>query len=193
MNRGRPPAEPEALPNLDWLAYVTAGPLEALTRFAEGWVPETCQDPGMFAAAPWAVPGQLAVFYRPARHRPALFAVQNRLRLPRAWRAKNGGLIAFGDESQAVFTWLFDPSRPDPDVWIDQDGYEPRREHQRLSGFLLRFALYEAMMKGPTTRRRWPGSARRRRTSSPARGTAAKTAGEHAWWPSPGPWRVSCG
>jgi hypothetical protein len=128
---------------------MSASPLEALTQFVEGWIPETCHDLGTFAAAPWEVPGPLAVFYRLARHRPALFGVQNRLRPPHAWREEHGGLIAFGDENQGGFTWLFDPSRPDPDVWIDQDGCELRREHQPLSGFLLQFALYEAMVNAP--------------------------------------------
>ncbi|MFJ5779112.1 hypothetical protein [Streptomyces sp. NPDC093094] len=149
LNRVRPPAEPETLPNLDWLTHMTTRPLEALTQFVEGWIPETHQDLGTFAAAPWEVPRPLAVFHRLARHRPSLTGVQNRLRPPHAWREKHDGLIAFGDENQGGFTWLFDPSRPDPDVWIDQDGYELRREHQPLSGFLLQFALYETMMNAP--------------------------------------------
>ncbi|MFF4414385.1 hypothetical protein ACFYY8_17805 [Streptosporangium sp. NPDC001559] len=149
LDRVRPPAEPETVPNLDWLTRMTARPLEALTRFVEDWIPETDQDLGDLAAAPWDVPEPLAVFYRLARHRPALLGVQNRLRPPHAWWEEDDGLISFGDENQGVFTWLFDPSRPDPEVWIDQDGYEPRREHQPMSGFLLQFALYEAMMNAP--------------------------------------------
>ncbi|MFJ6118882.1 hypothetical protein ACWGJX_14750 [Streptomyces sp. NPDC054775] len=128
---------------------MTASPLEALTQFVEGWIPETYQDLGAFAAAPWEVPEPLAVFYRLARYRPALLGVQNRLRPPHAWQEEHDGLVAFGDENQGGFIWLSDPSRPDPDVWIDQDGYELRREHQPLSGFLLQFALYEAMMNAP--------------------------------------------
>ncbi|MFG2004869.1 hypothetical protein ACGFNU_37545 [Spirillospora sp. NPDC048911] len=73
------------------------------------------------------------MFYRLARHRPALLGVQNRLRPPHAWREEHDGLIVFGDENQGGFTWLFDPSRPDPDVWIDQDGYELRRETAALT------------------------------------------------------------
>jgi hypothetical protein len=149
LDRVRPPAEPGTLPNLDWLPHVTASPLEALTRFVAGWIPETYHDLGESVAAPRDVPEPLAVFYRLARHRPALLGVQNRLRPPHAWRERQDGLIAFGDENQGGFTWLFDPSRPDPEVWIDQDGYELRREHQPMSGFLLQFALYEAMMNAP--------------------------------------------
>lgn len=149
LDRVRPPSEPETLPNLDWLAHMTARPLEALTRFVEGWFPETYQDLGELVAAPWNVPEPLAVFYRLARHRPALLGVQNRLRPPHRWRERHDGLIAFGDESQGGFIWLFDPSHPDPEVWIDQDGYELRREHRPMSGFLLQFALYEAMINAP--------------------------------------------
>ncbi|MFF5257947.1 hypothetical protein ACFY4C_03305 [Actinomadura viridis] len=149
LDRVRPPTEPETMPNLDWLTHMSASPLEALTQFVEGWIPETHQDLGKFVAARWDVPEPLAVFYRLARHRPALLGVQNRLRPPHAWRERHDGLIAFGDENQGGFTWLFDPTRPDPEIWIDQDGYNLRREHQPMSGFLLQFALYEAMMNAP--------------------------------------------
>ncbi|MGI5328374.1 hypothetical protein [Actinomadura nitritigenes] len=148
-DRVRPPSEPETLPNLDWLTHMAVSPLEALTQFVEGWFPETYQDLGEFVAAPWDVPEPLAVFYRLARHRPALLDVQNRLRPPHRWQERHDGLIAFGDENQGGFIWLFDRSHPDPVVWIDQDGYGLRREHQPMSGFLLQFALYEAMMNAP--------------------------------------------
>ncbi|MFE1290285.1 hypothetical protein [Streptomyces sp. NPDC058751] len=149
LDRVRPPAEPGTLPALDWLTRMTADPLGALERFVGDWFPETHQDLGGFDAAARDVPGPLAAFYRLARHRPALLGVQNRLRPPHAWRERCDGLVAFGDENQGGFTWLFDPSHPDPEVWIDQDGCEPRREHQPLSGFLLQFAVYEAMMNAP--------------------------------------------
>jgi hypothetical protein len=147
LDMARPPAEPESLPNLDWLTHVTVAPLEALTQFVGGWIPKTHQDLGTFAAAPWSVPEPLAVFYRLARHRPALLGVHNQLRPPYEWEQYED-LIAFGDENQGVFTWLFDPASPDPEVWMD-DGHELRREHQPMSGFLLQFALYETMMNAP--------------------------------------------
>ncbi|MWA02981.1 hypothetical protein F8568_021900 [Actinomadura sp. LD22] len=149
LDRVRPPSELGTLPNLDWLARMTASPLEALAQFVEGWIPEIDQDLGDFVAAPWDVPEPLAVFYRLARRRPALLGVQNRLRSPRTWEERRDGLIAFGDENQGGFIWLFDPSQPDPEVWIDEDGDGVRREHQPMSGFLLQFALFEAMMNAP--------------------------------------------
>ncbi|TXS52784.1 hypothetical protein [Streptomyces sp. t39] len=149
LNRVRPPAEPEALADLGWLARVHTSPLEALTEFVEGWIPETGEDLGELTRGACNVPPPLAEFCRLARRRPALLGVQNRLRTPSSWRAARDGLIAFGDESQGGFTWLFDPSRSDPEVWIDQDGHEPRREHQPMSGFLLQFALFETMRNAP--------------------------------------------
>ncbi|WP_232383166.1 hypothetical protein [Actinomadura violacea] len=59
LDRVRPPAEHETLPNLDSLVHMTASPLEALTQFVEGRIPETCQDLGEFVAAPWDVPDRL--------------------------------------------------------------------------------------------------------------------------------------
>jgi hypothetical protein len=149
LDRVRPPAEPAALPGLDWLADVTADPAAALERFVEDWVPATSEDLGELDAHRWNVPDPLAELYRLARNRPVLLGVQNRIRRPREWKEAEGGLVEFGDENQGGFVWLFEQSQADPAVWIDQDDYGLRREHEPMSGFLLQFALYETMMNAP--------------------------------------------
>ncbi|MDG4808730.1 hypothetical protein O7634_18450 [Micromonospora sp. WMMD1120] len=146
LDRVRPSTEPAALPDLTWLANVRSAPATALRQFVEGWVPATAEDLGEFAASGWTVPEPLAAFYRLARRRPALLGQQNFLRRPEKWRLAHNGLIEFGHENQGGFVWLFDPSDDDPAVLIDQDDYGLRPEHERMSGFLVKFAVYETMM-----------------------------------------------
>ena len=146
LDHVRPPTEPDTLPDQTWLANIQANPTIALKQFVEGWVPETDEDLGEFALSGWTVPEPLAAFYRLVRYRPALLGRQNFLRRPEEWRLARDGLIDFGHENQGGFTWLFDPSDADPVVWIDQDDYGLRPEHERMSGFLLKFAVYETMM-----------------------------------------------
>jgi hypothetical protein len=151
LDRVRPPAEPETLPNLDWLTRMTASPLEALTRFVEGWIPETDQDLGDFAAAPWDVPEPFAVFYRLARHRPTLLGVQNRLRPPHAWREAHVG--------PASPLWGLDPrprlapTRPAPRCGRGSRAWAPGRARPRSSR--------TCCPTPPSRRRRRPWSARR--------------------------------
>ncbi|MEU7755617.1 hypothetical protein [Micromonospora sp. NPDC049171] len=146
LDRVRPPTEPDTLPDQTWLANIQASPTTALNQFVEGWVPETDEDLGEFPSSGWTLPEPLTAFYRLARHRPALLGQQNFLRRPEEWKLAHDGLIDFGHENQGGFIWLFDPSDADPVVWIDQDDYGLRPEHERMSGFLLKFAVYETMM-----------------------------------------------
>jgi len=151
LDRVRPSTEPNALPDLMWLASVKSSPTTALKQFVEGWIPETAEDLGDLATNTWDLPAPLAEFYRLARRRPTLLGRQNFIRRPEEWEAADDGLVLFGDENQGCFAWLFSPSQADPEVWIDRDGKGLRREHEPMSGFLLQFALYETMMNAHYT------------------------------------------
>ncbi|WP_435122560.1 hypothetical protein [Micromonospora tulbaghiae] len=58
--------------------------------------------------------------------------------------------MVFAAGNQGVWVALIDPTDDDPVVWYD-GGPERLRERERLSGFLLQFALNEAVNTSPFT------------------------------------------
>ncbi|WP_344668263.1 hypothetical protein [Catenulispora yoronensis] len=147
LARVRPVREPDALPELAWLANIKDDPTAALQDFVSGWIPETAEDLGDFLPHQWDIPAPLAGFFRLARKRPVLLGRQNFITRPDEWAEGERGLVAFGHENQGSFDWLFDPAQADPDVWFhDLDGERLSREHEPMSGFLLQFSLFEAMV-----------------------------------------------
>jgi hypothetical protein len=149
LDKVRPPSEPGELPDVGWMAKIADDPGAALTDFVQAWFPETYRDLGDLTVGPWDVPDPLAGFYRLARRRPKLLGVQNFIEAPERWYEGPDGLIVFGHENQGAFKWLFDPRRAEPEVWIDQDMHDLRREREALGGFLIQFAMHEAMMAAP--------------------------------------------
>lgn len=58
------------------------------------------------------------------------------------------GLLVFAAENQGNFSWLIDPAEEDPVVWMLPLHGTPVAEREPLSGFLVQFCLFEAMMAG---------------------------------------------
>ncbi|WP_188189077.1 hypothetical protein [Nonomuraea sp. SYSU D8015] len=57
--------------------------------------------------------------------------------------------MEFGYENQGCFGWSLDLSQDDPTVWTIEHPEYRYAERERLSGFLLQFSLYEAMVNAP--------------------------------------------
>jgi hypothetical protein len=58
-------------------------------------------------------------------------------------------LVVVAAENQGLWEALVDPTEADPVVWIDLDSGDRVADRERLSGFLLRFALGEAAVASP--------------------------------------------
>ncbi|MFJ5924666.1 hypothetical protein ACIQF6_18905 [Kitasatospora sp. NPDC092948] len=146
----RPPSTPVALPDLEWLDYVRTDPATALERFVTGWYPasEAPSRPKLSNCTP----GPLASFYRLAQERPAILGAQNRI-LPEAklYTDDSADHLVFGEENQGGFVWSFrwslDFAESDPTVWFTEE--EPSPEREPMSGFLLQFSLFEAVVSAP--------------------------------------------
>ncbi|MEV5827566.1 hypothetical protein AB0L25_18545 [Spirillospora sp. NPDC052242] len=144
LDRVRPPSTPTALPGLEWLDHLDGDRAAALQMFTEGWHPAPFSKPEPSTVTD--VPTTLAEFYRLAHGRPHVLGVQNSIRPPGELRTDHEGLLKFGLESQGGFVWALDTSEDDPVVWTIEDPTCRHRERERLSGFLIQFSLYEAVM-----------------------------------------------
>ncbi|MFF4622558.1 hypothetical protein [Nonomuraea jabiensis] len=145
LDRVRPPSAPTTLPGLDWLDHVNDDRATALRQFIEGWypLPDTDRVPTTPSVG---VHEALAAFYRLAQGRPEVLGVQNFIRPAGELTTGADGLLEFGYENQGGFYWSLDPSQDDPIVWTDDEPAYRYAERERLSGFLLQFSLYEAMV-----------------------------------------------
>ncbi|WP_062430375.1 hypothetical protein [Herbidospora daliensis] len=148
LDRVRPPSTPAALPDLEWLEHVNGDRATALRLFVEGWHP--APGPAAEPVVPSGpVPAALAEFYRLAEGRPQVLGVQNFI-CPASGLSTDGeGLLLFGHENQGGFEWFLDPAEDDPVVWTVEDPSERQAERERLSGFLIQFSLFEAVMSAP--------------------------------------------
>ncbi|WP_155356527.1 hypothetical protein [Acrocarpospora macrocephala] len=148
LDRVRPPSTPTALPRLEWLEHVNGDRATALRLFVEGWHPAPA--PAAESVAPSVpVPVALAEFYRLAEGRPQVLGVQNFICSAAELRTDDEGLLPFGYENQGGFEWFLDPSEDDPIVWTVECNGERQAERERLSGFLIQFSLFEAVMSAP--------------------------------------------
>nr|WP_062336559.1 hypothetical protein [Herbidospora sakaeratensis] len=148
LDRVRPPSTPSALPGLKWLEHVNGDRATALRLFVEGWHPAPA--PSAEPVAPSGpVPAALTEFYRLAEGRPQVLGVQNFICSAAELRTDGEGLLLFGHENQGGFEWFLDPSEDDPIVWTAEDPSERHAERERLSGFLIQFSLFEAVMSAP--------------------------------------------
>ncbi|GAB1820054.1 hypothetical protein [Herbidospora sp. RD11066] len=148
LDRVRPPSTPTALPGLEWLEHVNGDRATALRLFVEGWHPAPAPSAKPVASA-GNVPAALAEFYRLAEDRPQVLGVQNFICSAAELRTDGEGLLLFGHENQGGFEWSLDPSEDDPIVWTVEDPSERHAERERLSGFLIQFSLFEAVMSAP--------------------------------------------
>ncbi|MGN9837370.1 hypothetical protein ACTMTI_04510 [Nonomuraea sp. H19] len=148
LDRVRPPSTPTALPTLDWLDYVNGDRATALRLFIESWHPLFHAD-AVPTTPSVRVPAALAALYRLAQGRPHALGVQNFICPATELRTDADGLLEFGHENQGCFVWSLDPSQDDPTVWTIDDPAYRYAERERLSGFLLQFSLYEAMVDAP--------------------------------------------
>lgn len=151
LDRVRPPTTPPPLPAPDWLGEVHANPGRALEGFLTTWYPAT--GPHQPAAdIPGSLPRALADFHRLAARRPAILGGHNRTRPLDDLRPDGGAeRLVFAVECQGGRPWSIPwgpgATDPDPTVWFD-DGH-PVPEQEPLSGFLLQFALAEAVLGAP--------------------------------------------
>ncbi len=138
------PAAVQPVPDVDWLTDLPRDRTAALRRFLTGWyadVPEQEAEP-VRSAVP--LPEPLLAFYELAARRPVIYGTHNRVDPPGALYYDDWGRVPFAAENQSVWGRSFDPGEDDPRVW--GDGLPDR---ERLSGFLLQFALTEAVFEAP--------------------------------------------
>ncbi|MGN9845316.1 hypothetical protein ACTMTI_45075 [Nonomuraea sp. H19] len=148
LDRVRPPSTPATLPALDWLDHVDNDRATALRLLIEGWYPLSHADAAP-ATPSVRAPEALAAFYRLAQGRPQVLGVQNFIRPAEELSTDAHGLLEFGYENQGCFHWSLDLSQDDPTVWTIEEPEYRYAERERLSGFLLQFSLYEAMVNAP--------------------------------------------
>jgi hypothetical protein len=168
LDRVRPVGSAPEQPLLDWLGLLPADPLAALERFVAGWYADVVPV-GDRPAAPGALPWEsLRVFHRAAAGRSEVYGASLHIYAePAEARNHPDGMVAFGQESDGVFTLLADPAKADPTVYYDGLGEGVLAEHVRLSDYLMLFALAQASMAGRSvawlsqTRSRSGGSSHR--------------------------------
>jgi hypothetical protein len=146
------------VPGIDWLTEVTNDRVAALRGFLTGWYADVAPIPALSEPISMRLPEPLAVFYRLAAARPVIYGVHNRIVTPGELQYSDG-LVAIANENQGTWKKLIDPSQDDPVVenhgvfgWFDPVTDAPAAPvgtTERLSHFLLQFALVEAVMSAP--------------------------------------------
>lgn len=127
-----------------WLALLDVDRIAAMREFLVAWYPDLTPGP-----LPPELPAPLAELYAMAAGRPELLGTQNSLYPPDQLRPHpEEGLLIFGAENQGNFSWLIDPAEEDPMVWLAPLYEAPLAEREPLSGFLVQFCLFEALMSG---------------------------------------------
>jgi hypothetical protein len=128
-----------------WLDLLGVDRIAAMREFLATWypgaVPTGSPAPG--------VPAALAELYAIAAGRPEVRGTQNEiLAVDRLRTDPAEGLLVFAGENQGNFWWMLDPAEGDPTVWRVPPHGEPVAEREPLSGFLVQFCLFEALMTG---------------------------------------------
>ncbi|GGN36450.1 hypothetical protein GCM10010109_61420 [Actinoplanes campanulatus] len=152
------PTPVQDMPGIDWLAEATHDRVAALRGFLTGWYADVEPIPASSQPTSMRLPEPLADFYRLAAEKPIIYGVHNRVVKPGELRLSDG-LVAIAHENQGVWTKLIDPSQDDPVMenhgdlgWFDPVtgvSVAPADTIERLSDFLLQFALVEAVMSAP--------------------------------------------
>ncbi|GAA4607996.1 hypothetical protein BJY16_006621 [Actinoplanes octamycinicus] len=146
------------LPGIEWLAEVPQDRAAALRGFLTGWYADVAATPTSNEPTSMRLPEPLADFYRLAAEKPVIYGVHNRIVTPGELQYSKGK-VTIATENQGVWAKLIDPSQDDPIVenrgcfgWSDPvtgDSAPPPGTIERLSQFLLQFALVEAVMSAP--------------------------------------------
>lgn len=133
---------------LAWMDLLGVDRIAAMRGFLATWYPGL----DMAGAVVPGVPAALAALYAVAAGRPEVLGTQNEILAPDKLRTDpDEGLLVFGAENQGNFWWMIDPAEEDPVVWRvpPGGGGGPVAERERLSGFLVQFCLFEAILPGP--------------------------------------------
>jgi hypothetical protein len=154
LDRVRPPRPPVRLPGLGWLEHVNGDRAAALERFLTGWYPaiDRVVPKGPPSARPSPrLPEALRRLYRLAEQRPQVLGLHNRIVPEQDLRIDHlGQMLDIAVENQGCFVWsllwTLEDDESDPTVWFCEDPEEPVAEQEPLSGFLLQYSLFEAIM-----------------------------------------------
>ncbi|MEV0156090.1 hypothetical protein AB0H57_20495 [Micromonospora sp. NPDC050686] len=139
------------VPGIDWLDDVPRNLTGALRSFLTAWYADVPVPPAAPPHAAMRLPAPLLAFYDIAAGREEILGQQDFIKpLDRLEYLQDEPLVIFANENQGVWWALIDPTDDDPVVWYD-GGPERLRERERLSGFLLQFALTEAVSTSPFT------------------------------------------
>ncbi|GAA4606663.1 hypothetical protein BJY16_005941 [Actinoplanes octamycinicus] len=138
------PVRDQPVPGVGWLLDVPHDRVAALREFLTGWYADVeAEPPG--EEPPIELPEPLRAFYELAARKPILYGTQDQIRRPEELEYdEDFGGVPIADESQGCWTRVINVDADDPVVY--EDG-EPDAEP--LSGFLLQFALIEAVMSAP--------------------------------------------
>lgn len=139
------------VPGIDWLDDVPRDLTRALRSFLTAWYADVPVIPGAPRHAAMRLPAPLLAFHDIAGGREELLGRQDFIEpLDEVEYVDDEPLVVFAAENQGVWVALIDPTDDNPVVWYD-GGPERLRERERLSGFLLQFALNEAVSTSPFT------------------------------------------
>ncbi|MEU2615954.1 hypothetical protein ABZ570_30940 [Micromonospora sp. NPDC007271] len=137
------------VPGIDWLDDVPQDPTRALRSFLTAWYADVPVTPATPRHAAMKLPPPLLAFHDIAVGREEILGRQDFIEpLDTIEYLDDEPLVVFAAENQGVWVALIDPTDDDPVVWYD-GGPERLRERERLSGFLLQFALNEAVSTSP--------------------------------------------
>jgi hypothetical protein len=154
LERVRPPLPPVELPGLEWLERVNGDCTAALEQFVTGWYPAIDRAPEEMpsAARPSPrLPDALRQLYRLAGARPQVLGRHNRIVPAQDLRIDDlGEMLDIAVENQGCFVWsllwTLEDDESDPTVWFCEEPEEPVAEQEALSGFLLQYCLFEAVL-----------------------------------------------
>ncbi|WP_328375534.1 hypothetical protein OHQ88_13320 [Micromonospora zamorensis] len=139
------------VPGIDWLDDVPQDLTRALRSFLTAWYVDVPALPATPQQAAMKLPAPLLAFHNIAASREVILGQQDFIEpLDGIEYLEDEPLVVFAAENQGVWVALIDPTDDDPVVWYD-GGPERLRERERLSGFLLQFALNEAVSTSPFT------------------------------------------
>ncbi|MEU4715625.1 hypothetical protein AB0F73_18465 [Micromonospora purpureochromogenes] len=139
------------VPGIDWLDNVPQDLTRALRSFLTAWYADMPVLPATPQHAAMKLPAPLLAFHHIAAGREEILGRQDFIEpLDRIEYLEDEPLVVFAAENQGVWVALIDPTDDDPVVWYD-GGPQRLRERERLSGFLLQFALNEAVSTSPFT------------------------------------------
>ena len=137
------------VPGIDWLEDVSQDPTRALRSFLTAWYADVPVPPATSQGAAVILPPPLLAFHDIAAGREDVLGRQDFIEpLDRVEYLEDEPLVVFAVENQGVWVAMIDPTDDDPVVWYD-GGAERLRERERLSGFLLQFALNGAAITSP--------------------------------------------